>query len=317
MTLSKLGTLFYNKYSIKTASLSQEIIKVHAKAILSSLGPEWKIAPIYSQLTEVASKSTSKNELQSQAMSTTEVKKRREASTIRKLPTGASAYGRRAIRRSEGDSTAEQHASKSLLPPYSGRRSGKEAGLRLASSPAVKRDTQDGESSDEDSSRPRKRRRPSPPEMGDNDSDVDIDIGSPPAILSNGNEPSSASSNQEDSTPSPPLSLNVTTIPLPSLSPTGPNGSWTCDRPSCSFVVRDAESSSGVEKIKVHYTEHAEKLEREALVVQEAKGRRLPVDHLLEKLRSLGESTRLGIGREVVEGREVAVRIKRERGLAV
>lgn len=54
---------------------------------------------------------------------------------------------------------------------------------------------------------------------------------------------------------------------------------------------------------------------------REAAGRRLPVDHLLEKLRGLGESARLGMGvggmEEVVGGRMAPERIKRERGMAV
>jgi hypothetical protein len=326
MTLSKLGTLFYLKYSLKTAPLSQEIIKHHSKAILSSLGPEWKIAPIYGQLIEAASQPASKNELKTQAMSVVEVKKRRGASTTRKLPAGASSYGRRPEREDGSDNpTPEPHASKSLLPPYTGRRSRKQASLRLASSPAVKRDALDPSPSDEDNtSRPRKRRRPSPPEMGDDDDSEEV--ASPPPIPStsyfNETETSSASENETPALPpDPKLTPSFISTPLPSLTPTGPNGTWTCSRTLCSFVVRDAESPEGVKKIQEHYNEHADRLERETLVRREAAGRRLPVDHLLEKLRGLGESARLGMGvggmEEVVGGRMAPERIKRERGMAV
>jgi len=244
------------------------------------------------------------------------------------LPAGATNYGRRALRKDGGqerEKSPESHASKSLLPPQSGRRSGKEAGLRLASSTAIKRDTMDTAPSDEDSSsHPRKRRRPSP-EMGDDDSD--IDIASLPTLPNGMNheddaEAESASHSDEskiDIAPTP-VSLKIVSTSLPSLSPTGPNGTWTCDRPSCSFVVRDAESTEGVKKIREHYNEHADRLEREALVRQEAAGTRLPIDHLLEKLRSLGEGARLeemGGAREVIGGRVVPERIQRERGLAV
>ena len=86
-------------------------------------------------------------------------------------------------------------------------------------------------------------------------------------------------------------------------------------------MVRDAESPEGVEKIREHYNEHADRLERETLVRREAAGRRLPIDHLLEKLRGLGESARLEMGvggmEEVLGGGAVPERIKRERGMAV
>lgn len=320
MTLARLGTLFYYKYSLKTVPLSQEIIRVNAKAILSSLDPEWKIAPIYVQLTEAASRPR-KDDLRNQAMSVTEVKKRREASTIRKLPDGATGHGRRTLRTEKSSKLSpEPHASKSLLPPHSGRRSGKEAGLRLASNSAMKRDTMDAGSSDEDSALPaRKRRRPSPPEMGDGDSDMDVPS---PLAIPNGTdkEDESASHSGEDAKIDIPRipTLKIISTALPSLEPTGPHGSWTCSRPSCSFIVRDAESEKGKEKITEHYNEHADTLERERLVKQEAAGRRLPIDHLLEKLRGLGESSRLReMTQEIIGGRVVPERIKRKGGLAV
>jgi hypothetical protein len=83
------------------------------------------------------------------------------------------------------------------------------------------------------------------------------------------------------------------------------------------FVVGDAESDEGTKKIREHYNEHADRLEREALVRQEAAQRQVPIDHLLEKLRGLGEASRIGDMVEVIGGRVVPEAIKRERGMAV
>jgi hypothetical protein len=232
-----------------------------------------------------------------QAMAVTEVKRRGKASMSHKTVSGNDgASGRRESRPdSERDQSPEPHASKSLLPPHGGRRSGKVAGLRLASAPAMKRAAldRDAESPDEDGSRPRKRRRPSPPEMGD-----DSDSASPPPILSNSfriSPSDSETGEEEDDESSSPLlhdepiiSLKMVTESLPTLSPSGPNGAWTCDRQDCPFTVHDA-----------------------------AAPRRLPIDHLLEKLRGLGESARMGGLAEMIGERLVPETIKRERGMAI
>jgi hypothetical protein len=314
MTLSKLGTLFLYTYTIKSAPVSQEIIKIHAASIISSLGPEWKVAPVYAQLKEASSHPTTNGDVRTQAMAVTEVKRR--GGKVNTSISGMS--GGRPSKHDNGvERGTEGHGSKSLFPPQSGRRSGKEAGLRLASSPAMKRSA-DAESSDDGSSRPRKKRRPSPPEMGD-----DSDTTAPP-ILTN-SYPLAASDAESDDeedddlslADTKPLTLRIVSEALPTLSPSGPNGTWKCDDEGCFFIVRDAESEDGKETIRKHFNDHADRLEREALARQEAAQRRLPIDHLLEKLRALGESSRLGQMGGTIDGRVIPEPIKRPRGMAV
>lgn len=315
MTLSKLGTCFYYAYTLKGEPVSQEIIKMNAASIISSLGTEWKVAPVYAQLKEFASsKPTAKSEIRTQAMAVTEVKRRAGKGGV---PSKIDGGPGRPSRQDSERGRPEPHGSKTLLPPHIGRRSGKEAGLRLASSPAMKR-IADGESSDDDGSQPRKRRRPSPPELGD-DSDDAAELPILANSLPNGVS-EELEEEEEDDLPTetkPAVTLKMVTEALPTLSPSGPNGTWTCDREDCVFVVRDAESEEGKERIRAHFNEHAELLEREALARQEAAQRRLPIDHLLEKLRGLGESSRLGRMGEMIGGRMVPEAIKRERGMAV
>ena len=312
MTYSKLGTLFYYAYTLKSEPIAQELIRRNASTIISSLGTEWKASPLYAQLSEVASKPTPKSENRTLAMSITEVSRRGKVSNRSAAP----AVGRSSRQDHEKD---HAHGSKSTYPPHSGRRSGKEAGLRLASWPAAVKRLDRAESVEDDGSRPRKRRRPSPPEMGD----VSDEDPSFPALASMEveNDSEDDGEDEEDDVHSaevkPVFTLKMVTEALPSLAPLGPNRTWTCDREDCVFVVRDAESMEGKEKIMGHFSEHAKQLERQRLVRQEAAQRRLPIAHLLEKLRSIGEESRLEGRREIIGGRLVPEPIKRERGTAV
>lgn len=61
---------------------------------------------------------------------------------------------------------------------------------------------------------------------------------------------------------------------LPGLTPTGPNGLWTCEMEGCFFVVRDADSEEGRGTIQEHFSTHVQK---EDLVRQEAAFRHLPI----------------------------------------
>jgi hypothetical protein len=290
---------------------------MNAVSIISGLGSDWKVAPVYTQLKEFASSKAAVNSgLRTQAMAVKEVKRRGGKGGVTSRPNG---YPGMPPRQDSEPGRPEPRGSKSLLPPYSGRRSGKEAGLRLASSPAMKR-IADGDSSDDGGSRPGKRRRPSPPEMGDdsdNAAELPILTKSLPNGVSEEEEDEEEDFDDIGTEVKTPVTLKVVTEALPTLSPSGPNGTWTCDREDCVFVVRDAESEESKDIIRKHFNEHADLLEREALARQEAAQRRLPIDHLLEKLRSLGESSRLGGMAEMVGGRMVPEPIKRERSMAV
>ncbi|KAI1342128.1 hypothetical protein F5Y15DRAFT_332727 [Xylariaceae sp. FL0016] len=87
---------------------------------------------------------------------------------------------------------------------------------------------------------------------------------------------------------------------IPSAAPQGPNQTWTCEEPDCDYVVRGADEEEGQLLINVHYEEHEQEArevaEEEAqnraqLAIQEGTKGHMPVNHLLEKIRSLGEKS--------------------------
>ncbi|RYP42422.1 hypothetical protein DL767_000344 [Monosporascus sp. MG133] len=84
---------------------------------------------------------------------------------------------------------------------------------------------------------------------------------------------------------------------LPSTTPKGPNQTWTCGEPDCGYVVRGADEDEGQNLISAHYEEHEREARDEAeeaalkrvnLAVQESGGH-LPINHLLDKIRSIGD----------------------------
>jgi hypothetical protein len=121
--------------------------------------------------------------------------------------------------------------------------------------------------------------------------------------------------------------LTLTSEPILSSSPQGPNGLWSCQREGCAYQVAAADKPDGRAKVRTHFLQHADEIaEREALVREESKPY-LPTrlvalvvikkshlliknSHLLEMLRSLGESARLAEERKI-GGRTVPQPIKR------
>ncbi|OIW29944.1 hypothetical protein CONLIGDRAFT_714399 [Coniochaeta ligniaria NRRL 30616] len=98
---------------------------------------------------------------------------------------------------------------------------------------------------------------------------------------------------------------------LPSISPSGPNGTWVCDQEDCGYVVRAAEEAAGKRLVQQHFRDHEAQTQKMSLALTEAERRgRMPINHLLEKLQRMGKDS-LFKEREVINGEEVPLPIKR------
>ncbi|KAI1415230.1 hypothetical protein F5Y13DRAFT_157007 [Hypoxylon sp. FL1857] len=90
---------------------------------------------------------------------------------------------------------------------------------------------------------------------------------------------------------------------LPSTTPKGPNQTWTCEEPDCGYIVRAADQEDGQALISQHYEAHEKDAQEAAeqselsraslmnLAVQESQKGHIPINHLLEKIRSMGDKT--------------------------
>ncbi|KAK4189624.1 hypothetical protein QBC35DRAFT_379721 [Podospora australis] len=187
------------------------------------------------------------------------------------------------VRKTLGDDASEDdhHSARA-------RRSGKNAVLRLAQSSGKKRPASVLEDyDDESSSRGRKSAKKAHHHaLASDDDDLDEE-GSSSAETEEADE----SLDLESRLPLPPgtTRLVVKAVRVPTLSPTGPNGTWTCDREDCGHVVRAAEDPVGQKQIQDHLNDHETRAEKVDLALKESRGH-MPISHLLDKIQAMGRN---------------------------
>ncbi|OAA37725.1 hypothetical protein BBO_07433 [Beauveria brongniartii RCEF 3172] len=85
-----------------------------------------------------------------------------------------------------------------------------------------------------------------------------------------------------------PAQLTILAEKLPDPMPTGFQGAWACDQQDCDFIARGGGDDELDNRIAAHLQEHEQLVDRMQLAVSESRGL-LPINHLLEKLKQLGE----------------------------
>ncbi|KAI1352161.1 hypothetical protein F5Y01DRAFT_280830 [Xylaria sp. FL0043] len=276
-------TKVYFECNIKHYSSVGEIFHYHARDLVQRLGPEWHDTQIYQWVKDKASKSPTLT-----LISDTEVNqivKRVKKST-------------RAAQTEKAMNENEQPVVKDYAGKQTPRNrpSGKAAGLR-PSTGSKKRlrheiDYEDDMDLDEDGLLMKKAKKSHYFTEDDEDDHNSID--------EDGEDSSSESKShtEKDAITAPQFIIRAEK--LPSTLPLGPNQTWTCEEPDCGYVVRAANEDSGQKLISAHYEEHEKAAQDEAhemalnrvnLAVQEARGH-MPINHLLEKIRNLGESSK-------------------------
>lgn len=145
-------------------------------------------------------------------------------------------------------------------------RSGKKAALRLIKSDDVLQSSNlQSPDPEEDYERSRKRRKISPSALDDAES------------ISNSSNESLRSDDDEDvedeALEDVDVKFTLDSELLPSTTPQGSNGLWTCDRKGCNHTITKADEPNGKSQVYEHLKEHASEIAaRENLVLKEAKG---------------------------------------------
>ncbi|KAI2470856.1 hypothetical protein F4781DRAFT_160032 [Annulohypoxylon bovei var. microspora] len=197
-------------------------------------------------------------------------------------------------------------------PPQRGRPGGKVAGLRpsTGSKKRLRQETsfEDDEMDIDEDGVLRKTSKRSR-YFDDDEQDDDVD------------DTSSSISDDEgvDNADSPLTRIVIRAEKLPSTTPKGPNQTWTCEEPDCSYIVRAADEEDGQALINHHYEAHEKDAQAEAeqsraslmdLAVQESQKGHIPINHLLEKIRNMGEKAQKR-GEVQLNGQVVPQPIKR------
>ncbi|PNY24969.1 Uncharacterized protein TCAP_05090 [Tolypocladium capitatum] len=110
-----------------------------------------------------------------------------------------------------------------------------------------------------------------------------------------------------------PIKILIRAEKIPSTVPHGPDDTWTCDQDGCDYIVRSADDDECQARIREHFHDHQQQIERVSLTITESRGH-LPINHLLEKIKRMGEKTQSldRQHRQMVNGMALPQPIKRK-----
>ncbi|KAL2016698.1 hypothetical protein VTK56DRAFT_3161 [Thermocarpiscus australiensis] len=311
---SKLHSILYFKCRIKQYGAAREIVAYYAKGLLPRLGPEWKGTPWYEWLKETAKQPfkppehTTVEDIPSQTVRRAKMAKAAPstaAATQLPPPINLKAGSKQAATSQSEDDSDEDVLIRHTPPRTGGRKSGKAASLRLASS-SKKRPPSDPEELESEYGRGRKSAK-TVRQTSDDDENLDGARGASDDEVDDDDEDTAAGSRLP--VPEGAVRVVVRAERIPSMTPTGPNGTWICDQEGCGYVVRSAEDEDSQELIAEHFRDHEAQAEKITLAVKESRGH-MPISNLLDKIQAIGKAALLK-KQQTVNGQPVPAPIKR------
>jgi len=270
---STVHTKIYFKCTLKKYKCANDITGYYAKSLMQRLPPQWQGTPYFNWLKQV-----SKRPFQPEVLTVEEIPHkliRRKKSAVRpSLGVGeSSAVPQRRLGsfvNGSGSSTSPpraRDAGKHLEPPMIGRRSGKGPTLRLASG-SKKRPASDLDDGDEHDHRGKRTSRSHSFASG-----YDDDSSEPEASSDD------EDSDEEASAGADAVRIVIRAENIPSTSPTGPNGTWTCAEPGCGYVVRNADEEEGQDTIAAHFRVHQSAAKIDLAQTEGTRGH-LPIEYV-------------------------------------
>ncbi|KAK3995093.1 hypothetical protein QBC44DRAFT_378911 [Cladorrhinum sp. PSN332] len=294
------------KCKISVYKGAKEVVSYYAKDLLPRLGPEWNGTAFHEWVQETAANPpteylfTTVEDIPGQA-----VRRNKGARTM--APAKSTSVSEvppvinleRRTRKSgsntpaghgSGDDSLPGNHSQSLLR---NRSSGKRATLRLAASKKRPASFLDEGPLEDMASRGRKSSKRTHAHINDDEdmnntsSDEDDDAS---AAAELGDEADPQSNPVESQLPAPEGTSRIVLVAerLPTMSPTGHNGTWVCEREDCDHVVRGAEESAGQALVQEHLAYHEAQTAKIDLALKESRGH-MPIKNLLEKIQGIGE----------------------------
>lgn len=257
----KIHSHLYMKCTINPYNAAREVTHFYARSLLQKLPPKWNPSPFWSWLTGVVDAPFEPTLLTLDQI--TQVRRRK------KLNKSSSKHKSDHEDEIRGPRGAGKRWPPNTLTPRTGILAPSNSGKR----PAVYY-------SDDEDERTRKAARTS--QNSDDDDQNENQDADDDDTSENDEIPDSTNAALATPTPAPPLEtarLVVRAERVPSMSPSGPNGTWRCEEDSCNFIVRSAEELEGKDLIAKHFQEHSSRAERMDLALSEGTRNHAPIKY--------------------------------------
>jgi hypothetical protein len=279
---SSIHSKVFFKCKIRQYSGAKDILAYYAKDLVPRLPAEWKGTPWYQWLEDAAKQPWKPTEpMDPEKIPPQTLRRTKTAPKAASLnrpatqlpPTINLSKAKKAVQsESEG---SENDLAELYSAPQRSRRSGKGATLRLAAS-SKKRPRSEVDDEAGGTRRGRKSVKTTH-QFSDEDEDADDtsdDEAVPDEVI--GDEESAVGSRLP--LPEGAVRVVVHAEPIPSTSPSGPDGTWTCDQDGCTYVVRSADEEDAQQQIKEHFKVHKAQAEKINLAVKESRGH-MPIQY--------------------------------------
>lgn len=280
---SAVHSNLYYSWRIKNYHSSSEIVAYYSRELLQKLGPEWQGSGFYTWLAEEA-----KNPPKELVHTTVEdlprqLVRRAQKQVVGKASNTPASSSRSKLEiRPKSTPTARQQKSGSDSDSDSedtGRRRALKGGLRMTSA-SKKRKASDLVENDVEESSGRRGRKSVKYDKYYYNLDEDIEAESDSDDVAS---PQAADDDDDDleslSIPKDVVRVVIHAEKLPTMSPTGPNGTWVCDHEDCGYVVRAAEEEAGQATIREHFRGHEMATEKVALALNEGRRGHMPIKY--------------------------------------
>lgn len=258
----KEGTVhsrMYMKCSVQYAAC-KEVTHFYAKALAASLPSKWYGSPFFLYLQEQRNKPWQPEHLTSDTVALQLVRRKKNKPTG--IPRNRNARFDLLLGRGQGAGKHFPGTPRFLSA--------------LRPGPSAKRPMSYDDEDDE--GRPSKlsrTSRDSDSDESDNSDDEEIDDSSDHAAAT----PSGTNTTPLPTAPSETVRIVVRAERIPTMSPSGLNGTWKCEEEGCNYIVRSAEEPEGKALIEQHFQEHMDRVTKISLALAEGTRGHLPIKY--------------------------------------
>ncbi|KAJ4302267.1 hypothetical protein N0V88_002404 [Collariella sp. IMI 366227] len=275
-TVKAIHSRIYFKCKMRTYNSVVDVITYFAQGLLPRLGPEWKGTEWYKWLQGVASQEPEpvdaatvelySSQTQLRALGSRQGQTRQRSAAQVPPNIGLKAKSKKSAQH-ESEAESDEDIAAYAAPPMRSQRAGKGATLRLISTASKKRPLSDLDDQASGSRRGGKSAKFSHPVSDEDDPFEDAEDTSDDEVA----EEEEMTVGSRLPLPDGAVRVMVYAEPIPTTSPSGPDGTWTCSE-DCTYVVRCADEQESQELIQQHFRDHEAQTEKVNLALTESRG---------------------------------------------